>query len=64
MKRVRLWVIGFGTVGQWFARALEDDRPRLESDGKSALIGPGAGVKLAGQGALSDVINIVLRHNS
>jgi homoserine dehydrogenase len=29
MKRVRLWLVGFGTVGQWLARALEDDRPRL-----------------------------------
>ena len=29
MKRVRLWVVGFGTVGQWLVRALDDHRARL-----------------------------------
>jgi homoserine dehydrogenase len=32
MKRVRLWVVGFGTVGQWLVGALEDERPRLGKD--------------------------------
>jgi homoserine dehydrogenase len=29
VKHVRVWVIGFGTVGQWLVRALDDHRERL-----------------------------------
>lgn len=29
MKRIRLWVVGFGTVGQWLVRDLDDHRARL-----------------------------------
>jgi homoserine dehydrogenase len=29
VKRVRLWVVGFGTVGQWLVRALDEHRARL-----------------------------------
>ncbi len=29
MKRVRIWLVGFGTVGQWLVRALDDDGAQL-----------------------------------
>jgi homoserine dehydrogenase len=32
--------------------------------GEIVVIGPGAGIELAGQGALSDLINVALRHES
>jgi homoserine dehydrogenase len=35
MQRVRVWVVGFGTVGQWLVRALDDYREELA--GRHAL---------------------------
>lgn len=29
MKRVRIWLVGFGTVGRWLARALDSEAERL-----------------------------------
>ena len=29
MKRLRIWLVGFGTVGQWLARALDSQAERL-----------------------------------
>ena len=29
MRRPRIWLVGFGTVGQWVAEALEAQRRRL-----------------------------------
>jgi homoserine dehydrogenase len=29
MKQVRVWIVGFGTVGQWLVRSLDDHRERL-----------------------------------
>jgi homoserine dehydrogenase len=31
MKEVRIWIVGFGTVGQWLLRALHSQAPRLAS---------------------------------
>lgn len=37
---------------------------RAEPLGEVTVIGPGAGTKLAGQGVLSDLINVALRRDS
>ena len=58
MKHVRIWIVGFGTVGQWLVRALHAQAPRLAD--RYGFVPKVVGIANARDGFVSDASGLDL----